>query len=327
MLSLFRTNQIFANVLLIIYALLLRLSLFFVPVETSTSTAGVWSDWVFQKFDPTSIGSIIITVLLVSFQATCINYMITKYRMANEISLFPGAFYILFCSMLPDFLYLSPILLGNTFLIFALLQLMDTYKEYSSADNIYNVGLWIGVASLFYFSFSIFLILGWAGLNVLRAFKFKERLMLITGFLSPYLIAFTYHYWYDNADYFWQHQVMENISFLNFEPTNALTLYIGLGLTALLILIILASTRTYNLKKNIGVQKNITILYLFLLISLFTLLFQANIAINHLLILAIPIGIFISFNFTNMSNRLAESLHLILLTIILVYQFIPLIAL
>ena len=324
MLSIFRTNQIFANILLIIYATITHISLFIVPSSWKPQNSGILSDWVYSWLDVPSILASIFSILLVSFQATIINFICIRYRMAAEINLFPGLFYILIVSLIPDFLHLSPILLGNTFLIFALYQLLETYKKYSAADNIYNVGLWIGVASLFYFSFAIFFLLGWLGLNILRAFKLKERIILLIGFLSPYLLTFTYAFWNDNSLAFLQKQGFSNLAFLDFATIEPLTLYVGGGTILLLLLTALLSSRTYSLKKNIRVQKNINILFLCLFISVFSLLFQSNIGIEHLLLLSVPLGIFISFNFTRMSNQMAESLHLIWLTLVLFWQFFPL---
>ncbi len=127
----------------------------------------------------------LLTIVLLSLQAVLINVLVSNHRLASEVSLFPGLFYILIASSLPDFLCFSPIHLANTFLIIALGILMATYKQSSCADLIFNVGLWLGVASLFYPPFLLFLFVGMAGLNVLRAYKIRERLMILAGMADP----------------------------------------------------------------------------------------------------------------------------------------------
>ncbi|MBK7410278.1 MAG: hypothetical protein IPJ40_20805 [Saprospirales bacterium] len=92
------------------------------------------------------------SMLLVFFQAILIVVMVNGNRINNESNLLPGVFYCLFASMVPEFMYPSPVLMGNTFLLLALLELMGVYKIPIASGRLYNVGFWISVASLFYFS-------------------------------------------------------------------------------------------------------------------------------------------------------------------------------
>lgn len=324
MLSIFRTNQFFANILLFFYAAFLRLSLFIVPSEWASTSKGVWSNWVFHKIEMPSIQASILVILLVSIQGILINYIVNKYRMLKNVSLFPGAIYILLTSLIPDFLYLSPILMGTTFWIIALYQLFEVYKKYSCADNIYNVGFFTAVASLFYFSFSIFLLFVLFALSILRAFKVKESLMLLIGFITPYFLTFTYYYWNDKEAFFLQKQIYNNIAFLDFIPTDRFTLYIAAGLFSFLLLLTIFNYRSYGFRKNIRVQKNVDVLFIALMASVFTLSIQAGISIPHLLLLAVPLAVFLAISLEKMSPQMAEVVHLLLLVLALGWQFLPL---
>ena len=183
MLSLFRTNQIAFNLLLIVYILLVRGSALFVghPEEDFTGQ-GVLSDWLNESWGTTGVLAVSIGIVIVFLQSLLINIIVAKFRMATSVSLFPGLFYALLASMIPEFLALSPALMANTFFILALWELLETYRKNNVAGHIVNVGFWIGIASLFYFSEVVFLLLAFIGLNVLRAFKFKEVMMLWIGF-------------------------------------------------------------------------------------------------------------------------------------------------
>lgn len=299
---------------------------FIVPYEWDLKSMGVLSKYVYEWVEPTGFVAGIIAILLLCFQAAILNFVVMEYRMANDITLFPGLFYILFCSLIPEFLYLSPVLLGNTFAIIALYQLMETYKKYSCADNIYNIGFWTGVASMFYFSNIIYLIIAWIGLNILRAFKLNERIILLTGFFSPYLLAFAYYYWNNQGAYFLESQILRNISFWDFAQTEHLVVYLSLGIFALLLLLVIFNARSYDMKKNIRVHKNHNILYVSIFALALTLLFQAQVGVEHLLLLCIAFGIFLSYNFSDMSSRVAESIHLILFTLVLFWQYFPLVS-
>ena len=321
MLSIFRTNQLLNSILLIFYIFILWGSLFMVSHSWLTESSGTFSQNVFYWLGENEWVKNGVAIFLLLFNAILLNYIIAEHRIQQETSLFPGLFYILVSSAIPDFLHLSPILMANTFLLFALLNLFKIYKNNNCADLIFNIGLWVSVASLFYFSFAAFLLWGLICLNVLRAFKMKEWLMLISGFLVPYILVMTYQYWFDQLDEFWTRQVIDNIAFLDFNGKNDLTTYVKSGCFLALILFTLGSAGIYNFKKNIQIQKKITVLYWALLFTAITIVFQANVTIGHFQIIAIPVATFLAMTFSGMSNRWAESLHFLLLVMIIALQF------
>ena len=325
MLSLFRTNQIAFNFFLIVYALLLRMGVFFCPLPDLTlSGKGVLSEGLYSWLGTTGTAAALLATFLVFVQGILINIMIAKFRMGREISLFPGLFYILVASSLPEFLALSPLLIANTFFLLALHELFDTYRKNNYAGSIFNIGFWLAIASLCYSSELIFLFLGFMGLNILRAFRPGELLILLVGFFVPFILFGVYHFWTDNFTYFYQTQFVNNFGALQFKVPNNWDSYLKLGFFAILLIIFLASFGLYTAKKSIQAQKNVSILYWILVFGLFTLLLQKNIELYHLLIIAIPLGIGLAFNFQKLSPPVAETLHLLLLVGILILQYKPL---
>ena len=318
MLELFRTNQLVANVLLIFYALLLRFSVFFNPTDWTPGSRGILSDWVYLWVGTNGITANLVAIIVVFFQAILINLIIARYRIANETTLFPGVFYIFLASCLPNFLYLSPALIANTFYILAIGELFDTYKKHSSFGRIFNAGFLIAIGSLFYFSIMLFLLLMLIGLGILRAFKIKERLTLIYGFLSPYILIGVFSFWKNNWLEMWHRQMNNNIGFFDLDIPLVIENYIQLGFFVLLLLFILLSYNSYILKKNIQKQKYINILYWGLLFAGCSLGIQANIALEHFLLFTIPMAILLSFSFLNFRNSTAEGLHFLLLIFLFV---------
>jgi len=100
--------------------------------------------------------------------------------------------------------------------------------------------------------------------------------------------------------------------------------FIKLAFVGAFLLVAIASFGIYRQKKNIQIQKYISIFFWALLVSALSLFFQEKIALEHLLILTPPLGILISFNFLHFENRqIAEALHLLLLFIAFAFQFYP----
>jgi hypothetical protein len=302
--------------------ILLRGSSFITPVEEwLPGKSGVLSIWIYDLCDGFQRLPFIVGILLVFIHGILINVLVAKFRMANEVTLLPGVCYILLASSIPEFLYLSPLLLANTFFIIALFEIFGSYRQRSIVGNIFNVGFWLGVASLFYFSEIIFLIFAFTSSAILRKFRMKEGLIITTGLMVPYVLTSVYFFWNDQLSWFWEIQFINNLGFLDFEIKYNWETYSKFGFFILLFLISFISLGSYMSKKNLQVQKNISILYWALFFGFLTLFIQANIRLEHLLIFVIPLSIFLSFNLLNMRRSLGEALHLILLVGILVLQF------
>lgn len=283
--------------------------------------AGILGHWLYPLAGTQGLVPTLLTIVLLALQAVLINVLVSNHRLASEVSLFPGLFYILIASSLPDFLCFSPIHLGNTFLIIAFGGLMSTYKQSSCADLIFNAGLWMGVASLFYPPFVLLLFVGMAGLNVLRAYKIRERLMLLAGMMTPYLLTALICFWNNELALFLDLQIFKPFEFWSFAKYESWELLVELSFWFLLVLIAIVSSGAYDFKMQMQVQKKISILYWALLFAGLSTCIQKEVSIEHLLVTAVPLGIMISFNFILVSKRWAEMLHLVLLVLILCWQY------
>lgn len=216
MLALFRTNKFFANFFLLFYILILWVSIFIIDHDIIQSNGSYFYVQLSSQIEIGTFSSKIMAMLFVFLQAVLINYIVGKQKMTEEVTLLPGVFFILFSSFSPQFFDLSPQMFGNFFLILMLNEIFGTYNKYTCADSIYNIGLWIGIASLFYFSYCLMLVLAWLGLSVMRGMKIKERLMMIIGFLSPYALVLVYKFWNDDLAHFYNIQFANNFAFLDF---------------------------------------------------------------------------------------------------------------
>lgn len=306
------------------YIALLRGSAFVIPVEVEPRGAGLFSEWVYYWIGADGQWASIAAMVLLLIHGFYLNILIAEHRLATKVSLFPGLFYVFVCSLLPAFHYLSPVLMGNTFFIVVLGEIYGTHKRMKVAGSIFNIGFWTGVGSLFYPSFALLLLFGFAGLNIFRPFRFRERLMVIIGSLVPYILLGTYYFWEGQLPVFLE-EVRSGFQFLDFVPTAAPLVYRSLGIMVVLLLVILFSHRSYLMKQGMAVQRKVSVLYWGLLVAAATILVQAGIQLDHLLVLAVPAGVLLSFNFIRMPARMAEVIHLLMLALALGLQFMPMI--
>lgn len=307
--------------LLIFYLAIVRLSGFLYPLETDPSIHGLAADWVYGWVGVQGVWANLLAALLLLVQAVTLNVLVIDHRLSDEFNLFPGVFFVLAASFLPEFQYLSPVIMANTFLAVALWQLFQTYRRPDCARQIFNTGFWLSVGSLFYPAFLFLLPLGIVGLNLLRAVKLREYLMFLSGALVPYLLLATTLFWYDRLPDLWLWQFRQSFDFGALRIPQDGWLYAKLGVFTLGLIVVLLSLNVYYFKKTMQVQKKVSILYWVLFLAGITLLFQSGIQLDHLLLLSIPFGILLALSFTTLERGIAEVLHLILLAGALFFQF------
>ncbi len=285
---------------------------------------GIASEWVFERtLSLHQRLQDLICILLLFLQAILITRMVRRHRMLSDDILFPAGFYLLVASALPTFLDLSPQIIANTFIIIALDQVIKSYRNNNASHNLFNVGFWIAIASLFYFSYLSFLLLAILGLSSIRTFRFREILMIFTGAIVVYFLIGTYYFWIDGLSFFVQKQIYENLAVLDLKGKLEFNSYVEFGIIAFILLIVLTQYSRLMLRKNIQFQKQVGIFYFALLVSISSLFIQSNIDMGHLMILSVPSGIILGLIVKEFPKTLGELLHLVLLMIVLVWQTFP----
>lgn len=135
----------------------------------------------------------IIALLLVAFQCLIFNRLLLINKAYNENTYVPGLIYGLLMSFSFDFLTLTPVLMSITFLLLGLNNIFSHIEYRAKQDeSILNIGLFLGVAYLFYLPSIIF------GVATLLIFSFftgtvgRRYLLMVFGFILPMLLAASY---------------------------------------------------------------------------------------------------------------------------------------
>ncbi len=322
MLRLVRTNQPLIIIILLVYAFVLRSYQFIQPASWTNTNDNFLSDVVLNYVGTSSVWANIIALLLVFFQAIMVNSMVNLYKMTIESTYYPALFYILLASAIPDFLYLSPVLMAATFYIIALMELFKWYKNYEASSEIFNVGFWLAIGSLFYFSISVYFVLGVVGLSVLRSFRPNELLVLFIGLLVPYFLLGVYYFWIDELPQFLDSQIYSNASFLDIQISNTTYAYLKVAFFAIFIIWTVSRASNLFFKQSIQNQKNIVILFWSIAVTFLIFLFQKAVSLEVLLLFAVPLSYTISSNLLNMKKRfMPELIHVLMLAALFTFQY------
>lgn len=291
-------------------------------ISIDSDHAGILSHYFYNFFGEDSTQIKIISIFILLFQAIQINRLVSLNRLTNENSLFPGVFYLLMVSTTIEFVPLHPMLLANTFIILMFLDVFKQTRNIQLQLDMFNVGLSVGLASLFYFPYVTFLILGILGVIYLRTYKWVDTVRALMGLVVPYFLLGTIIFLFDNLPDLWNLHIKGSMAFLDMNIALTWKNYVLIGVYALIMLISVFMSRTYSSGVNIHVRKKISVLFITLLGSLILMLLCADTNIRSLLFLVFPLSIVMAAMFLELEPQFAEILHILLFIMALIFQYI-----
>lgn len=327
MLQVFRTNQLFIHLLVLVYLAVLWLPGYLIQPSGGQQSGGFVFAWLTNLIggERAWYWSLTLAILLVWFQGLVINHLMNEYRIGTQATLFPGLFVAWFYSCSPEFYGLTPQLVANTFLVLALHQIYKVYKQGDSALSTFNAGFLIGLASLSSFAYLLLGIWGWVAIGILRSRKVRETLQYTVGLALPWGFLYLLEVILSPVGSFAQ---LAGVNWgwppLLIGPDNYRIIIQSVVLVILILLVVSQYTQV-TLGETMQVQKNIQILYWAMLFGLAALLCVHRISFSHMLLIAIPIGALLGLWFVRIRPAMAEMIHFLLFVAVLVYQYFPLV--
>jgi hypothetical protein len=189
---------------------LLYVSLFDSTATLSSLTFALL-DWMFGR---SSVGRIIFPVLLIFFQASFFAIILIRNKAYADSTYIPALIFGVLCCFSFDIFSASPELLGSTFLLMSINNLFKEIEFKIQRDEIIlNLGFYLGLASLFIFSFSIFLIASIIILLVFTRINLRKYLLLLLGFLLPHVFLLCYYFYRNETSLLVQNFYLPNVTF------------------------------------------------------------------------------------------------------------------
>jgi hypothetical protein len=148
------------------------------------------SQWAFQ----------VIAAVIAIFQILYFNYIIHSRELFTERTYVPGAVYALLLNISFDLATLSPMLMATTFLLLALGTLVKIISRRQVTNEVFEVGIYIGIATLFYLPASVYIV--WASVALLfyTGATFRHFLLGFFGSAFPLLMVVLFFYLNDGVD-------------------------------------------------------------------------------------------------------------------------------
>ncbi|MGB3801132.1 MAG: hypothetical protein WA952_15045, partial [Lewinella sp.] len=261
MLSLFRTNQSFASLLLFGYALLLQLPVFILGGGGVTPDADVgyygqalvdlvgFSPWIAAFIPP----------LLVATGGIIANNVCDRYRISRTVTQFPGLCIVLVWGLVPSFHYFDPQQLDLIFVLLSIGALGSTYKSLTPAVARFNAGFWLGMAGLMDPTYLLLIPGFFLGISIFRTADLRSMTQMIGGTLVIYFLAAVYAYWQgDLLDFY-----LNDVRTFGFWSPEIASVYdlIGIGILLALILLVAAGGGGTRTLLSIEGGKNLSFLF------------------------------------------------------------------
>ena len=168
--------------------------------DTGPLSAGVFTG-LHILFGRSPITYILLGKVFVLFQIYYWNSTLIKYRVFDENTYLPAIVMAALFHFSFDLMYLSPTLLGSTFLLLAFGQLFShTVLQKESSESTLLIGIYGGLATGFHWNFVFFLpFLVFTGLAI-SGFTVRQLFLAIMGFFLPILLILVFYFWKDGLE-------------------------------------------------------------------------------------------------------------------------------
>lgn len=203
--------------------------------------------------------------------------------------------------MFPRAMEINNLFVSLFFLLLAMRRIYSIRTFKNVKQKLFDSGLWIGVAALFYMWSSIFLGLIFLAVFVHKRQEIRNLIIPIVGFITPIFLAFTYYFVTDDISSFYNRLIFEySLSFDNYFAIN-LWLPIIILFILSIIGIAIVSIKIYSLTNDLKPSWALILAHFF--IAIYIIIFSPIKDGSEMLFIFFPISIIIANNLQLINKR------------------------
>ncbi len=197
MVGLFKRNDIVAFSGLLILHILLRLKGIMDPVPVKWVEKfheGFFFQWNWLQRAYTANPGVymIISTLLFFVFALYVNLVVNQERLYARKTYIPALSLILFSAFTPEICMFSNVFIANVLIFIAFARALMLYSHHKPRKACFDIGLLVGLASLFYFPAVLLVILFILMFAILRSIVLQEIVAFLLGVLGIWYFAAAY---------------------------------------------------------------------------------------------------------------------------------------
>ncbi|TDS15745.1 DUF6427 family protein [Sphingobacterium paludis] len=265
--------------------------------------------------------NVFITLLLTLLQAFFLNRIVSHFNFMGKPNFLTALMYMTLVSLFAPFLVLSPPLICNFIAIWMLGKLFNIYKQTDVKGLMFDLGMIVAAGSLIYFPFMLMMLLLWISLIIFRAFNWREIITPLLGFTTIYFLLGVIYYWLGRLNEFYA--IFEPLAY-PFPKELSLNVYDYLVIVPIIIALIffLAVLKDQFFRSVVHLRKAFQLLFFMVLLTLGSFYLNEHITINHFLLCAPALAIYLAYYFTHSKSKwIYETLYIVIIVTILYFQF------
>jgi hypothetical protein len=290
-------------------------SLMYVELIDSIAPLAAWFNGLMDVlFGRSIIARHILAFSLIFLQASYIGVVFANKRAFAENSYIPSLIAGILFIFSFDTICLTPELAGAGFLLPALNNLFKEIEFREQRDeSIFNLGVYVSLASLFSFSYSVYLVGVVITLIIFTRSSARKYFLLIFGFLLPHLLLMSSYYLVDGLTPLIEYYYLPNLQFNSTTYISIKSFWVlgALPLTFLFISFVMMNRDARFSKYQ---SQLVQCMFLWLLFSVLQVLYSKDLGPQNLITLIPSLCFFIThFLLLIRRKRIAETCVWILL--------------
>jgi hypothetical protein len=318
-----RSNSPASLVLIPLIGAVLWLPAFLEPAAPAPIVYMPWYEAIDPFLRAHPLFSVIMGFVFCIGEAFLLDFVIHQHQVLTKKSWLPALIFTALSACTPGLHWLNPQLIAGLFILLAVHLLLGTYRVDRAFASVFNTGMLLGIASLFYAPSLLFVVFAIITIVLLRPFIWREWIILIFGLCIPWIYCGVYFFWTDQWTGLTAHYLTDPIVHRDFFFKLSKEYYPLTAVTALLLLVavgrIIAGTGTATLKT----KKGVTVMTWLLLFSVIALFPSQNNSVASYTFTLYPLSLFLSGYFL-FARRvwIAETIFLLFILSIAASYFI-----
>lgn len=263
----------------------------------------------------------LVSMALILLQALLLNSILNRHSVYTTKDYLPALLYLVVGSLSFEFNMLTPLLIGNTFLILSLPYIITLNREGYENNRLFVGGFMLGLAAMSYLPLALFLLVGIFAVIFFASNTFRSTMLMLCGFLFPYAVLITYYMYTNTSQEFLELHLLRpwqlNVSFL--RPPSDVAKLMAIPGFILLLSLLSAASQPQRLVFQVKFQQ---LMWVWLAVSMLVIFTRDEITIATFIIILPPVAYFGEFFFTSgRKGWIINSVFLAMLATVLVMRY------
>lgn len=215
---------------------------------------------ILSPFGRSPVTYVVFSAIIIFIQAVIFNYQLNRLNITTEKTFLPGLAYVLVASLSFDFYTLSPQLLGMTFILISIFQLIAIMRFGEVKEYTLSSGIYLGIAALFYLPFLLFFFLYLFAILFYASFDFRKFVIFFFGIWFPIILVGTFFYWKQSLFYYLSDLLFYALSIYKqmFLSTEQLLIFLAFPVLISIVTIV----KTFTAKGFVNFQTSVAVIFL-----------------------------------------------------------------